>query len=125
MKNTTNFFAGWFFLRALFTGLIIALLIDLKNLNSEKSVSGLVYFGIYLVFFILKFFKKENFDVVQKIMRSELLFLGIFSLNSKIEGLLVCTLFAVAEFLHFQNQFCKIVPSEKWDGNEVVEEVEE
>lgn len=125
MKNTTNFFAGWFFLRCFLTVFIIGSLIDFKHLNSEKSVLGLIYFGLYLLFFLIKITKKDAFETVQKIMRVELLVLSLVALNSKIDLLLFCTLFTISEYLHFQNQFCQIVPSEKWDGNEVIEETEE
>lgn len=125
MKNTTNFFAGWFFLRLLFTGLIIVILIDFKNLGNDKSIAGLLYLGAFLIFFGFKFIRKNDFNVVQKIMRYELFLLGIFSLSSRLDILLVCTLFAVAEYFHFQNQFCVMYPSEKWDGNDITEEFED
>jgi hypothetical protein len=37
----------------------------------------------------------------------------------------VLPILSLIEYFHFHEQFCSTLPSEKWDGNEDVEETEE
>jgi hypothetical protein len=124
MKNVTYFTICWFFVRLIVFGIPILFVLDFKNFSDPKTTATLIMLLIYFVSVVAKFFFRNNFGVFDKIIQREIVILISVALFSKNEILILPGLMAIAEYFHFKNEFYTITPSEKWDGNEVIEETE-
>jgi|GEM_PF-2591795 len=125
MKNTSIFILRWFTTKAVIFFFINIAFVGFTEFLKTVSFYEYVFILNYLIFAILKFLLRNDFSLSLRLQKAEIFFLFIAGFGTKNLMFIALPILSILEYFHFFEQFCLAVPSEKWDGNEVVEETEE
>lgn len=125
MKNTSIFILGWFTTKAVIFFFINIAFVGFTEFLKTVSFYDYVFILNYLIFAILKFLLRNDFSLSLRLQKAEIFFLFITGIASKNSMLILLPILSLIEYFHFYEQFCLTLTSEKWDGNEVVEETED